>query len=185
CFFTGNKAPHIDFDVNHFLGVSEYWHLTHNIFEMNEDEKKAYDFATYQKKVLEFCSMDWDQIEQSVNGHKWGKNVDEKRAMETCFKASWMINVLHDGIGIPRVGIEGSFDEDKDGKRTGFLGAFKPIDKIDDVEVSWTLGRIILYATSLIPPASNTALPVGFGSNVKSSSVPSDFQFGWSLGHGT
>src|SRR5690606_3430499 len=74
---------------------------------------------------------------------------------------------------------------DKGHKKTAFLGAFKPINKIDDVEVSWTLGRILLYATALIPPATTkdkpVALPVGFGPNiiVENSVSPKDFNYGW------
>lgn len=182
CLLTGDNVPHIDYDVNHFLGVSEYWHTTHDIFEI-DSSRKAYDLATYQKRVLDFCSMEWNSIEKSVDGKKWDKNVDEQRAMETCFKASWVINILHDGIGIPRVGIEGDFSKDKD----AFLGAFKPIDKIDDVEVSWTLGRILLYATALIPAVTTkdkpVALPVGFGPSLfaETSASPKDFSYGWPL----
>ena len=105
CLLHGVHVPAIDFDVNHFVGVSEYWHTTHEIFEMGHKDK-AYDFKTYQERVNEFCSKPWEEIEAGISKHQWGKKVDETTALEVCFKASWLINVLHDGIGVPRTGLE-------------------------------------------------------------------------------
>lgn len=180
CLLHGQHVPAIDFDVNHFVGVSEYWHTTHEVFEMSHKDK-AYDFSTYQKLVREFCSQDWDDIESGVSTQRWGKKVDEQTAMEVCFKASWLINVLHDGIGIPRVGLEkfptnynGTKDVVEHAKQKGFLDPFQAVDKIDDTEVSWTLGKMVLYAAGQIEPA-DSALPVGFGANV--AGIPADFQY--------
>ena len=182
CLIGGTHVPPIDFNVNHFVGVSEYWHTTHEIFEVGHKDK-AYDFNTYQKRVSEFCSQDWGAIEESIKIHKWGKKVDEKTAIEVCFKASWLINVLHEGIGVPRVGLEELPSSEHNGtkklldgaKDKGFTPTFQPINKIEDEELSWTLGKIVLYASSQIPPADDAALPVGFGSNVPG--IPPDFQY--------
>ncbi|KAK2798753.1 hypothetical protein FQN50_008735 [Emmonsiellopsis sp. PD_5] len=181
CLLNGVHVPAIDFDVNHFIGISEYWHTTHEIFEMAHKDK-AYDFNTYQKRVKEFCGQPWDTIKEGVVDHKWGKKVDQETAYEVCFKASWLINVLHDGIGIPRVGIENTMGSGHNGtkevlahgKEKGFLDAFQAVNKIDSTEVSWTLGKAVLYASSQVPPLKN-GLPVGFGSNV--AGVPEDFQY--------
>lgn len=181
CLLHGQHVPAIDFDVNHFVGVSEYWHTTHSVFKMDD---KSYDLATYQRLVKDFCSEEWEDIEGNVLSHKWGKKVDAKTAQEVCFKASWLINVLHEGIGVPRVGIEKSthapgFNSTKEmkehTKEKGFLDPFQAVDKIDDMEVSWTLGKMVLYAAGQIPPAMSGALPVGFGSNV-AGVLPADFQ---------
>jgi Golgi apyrase len=171
CLINGQHVPAIDFDVNHFVGVSEFWHTTHEIFEKGHPDK-AYDFKTYQERVEDFCSKDWKKIEKGIKKHKWGKKVNEEKAREICFKASWIINMLHDGIGVPRVGIE-----DLEGDRNttkGFLDPFQAVNKINEVEVSWTLGKMVLYASSEIPPPSEEALAVGFGSNVPG--IPKDFQ---------
>nr|POF03517.1 golgi apyrase [Quercus suber] len=186
CLLNGIHTPAIDFDVNHFVGVSEYWHTTHEVFAMAHKDK-AYDFHTYQTQVTEFCSRDWNDIQKDVADQKWGKKVDEKTVEEVCFKASWLINVLHDGIGIPRVGLEpikqpgtgwsnkttAVIDKAKD---RGFLDPFQAVDKIKGTEVSWTLGKMVLYASSQMPPAENS-LAVGFGSNVQGTDLPADFQF--------
>lgn len=182
CLLHGVHVPSIDFDVNHFIGVSEYWHTTHGIFEMSHEDK-AYDFHTYQQRVSEFCSENWTTIENDIKAKKWGKKVDEETAAEVCFKASWLINMLHEGIGIPRFGLENTNGTGHNGTKgvlanarsKAFTNAFQAIDKIDDTEVSWTLGRMVLYAASQVPPAKTNVLPVGFGSNVPG--VPSDFQY--------
>jgi Golgi apyrase len=182
CLLGGIHVPAIDFDVNHFVGVSEYWHTTHEIFEMSH-HGKAYDFHTYQSRVDEFCSQSWETIEAGLKRHKWGKKVDQSTAGAICFKASWLINMLHDGIGIPRVGIEGVAPGSKNvtdhlvesAKKKGFLDPFQAVNKIDNVEVSWTLGKILLYASSQVPP-NDDRLPVGFGTNVPGIAIPTDFQ---------
>ncbi|KAL3459115.1 nucleoside phosphatase family-domain-containing protein, partial [Aspergillus heterothallicus] len=182
CLLHGIHVPAIDFDVNHFVGISEYWHTTHEVFEMGHTDK-AYDFNTYQHRVKDFCSQEWDSIEQGISEHRWGKKLDRELAYEVCFKASWIINVLHDGIGVPRVGLEptsssginGTKEVLAHGQNKGFLDPFQAVNKIDSTEVSWTLGKIVLYAASEVPVQTEEALPVGFGSNV--AGVPSDFQY--------
>lgn len=179
CLLNGQHVPAIDFDVNHFVGVSEYWHTTHGVFGTKGD--KAYDFTTYQEKVKEYCGQDWQSIESKIGSRK---KDSAKVAQEACFKASWLINVLHDGIGIPRLdlentpaaGINASQGALESAKEKGFLDPFQPVDKIDDIEVSWTLGKMLLYAAGQVPPKSqDDNLPVGFGSNV--AGTPPDFQF--------
>ncbi|THC95444.1 hypothetical protein EYZ11_005086 [Aspergillus tanneri] len=182
CLLHGIHVPAIDFDVNHFIGISEYWHTTHDIFEMGHKDK-SYDFNTYQDRVLAFCSQDWDTIESGIRQHKWGKKLDLDKAHALCFKASWIINVLHDGIGIPRVGLEDTTGSGHNGteevlthvENKGYLDPFQAVNKIDSTEVSWTLGKIVLYASSQVPVEVEEVLPVGFGSNV--AGVPNDFQY--------
>ncbi|KAL6719211.1 Golgi apyrase [Lecanora helva] len=181
CLLNGVHVPAIDFDINHFVGVSEYWHTTHEIFQSGHKDM-AYDFNTYQKRVSEFCSQDWNAISKGIESKKWGK-VDEKTAIEVCFKASWLINILHEGIGIPRVGLEDIPDGQTNGtkavldgaKSKGYTASFQAVNRIDNTEVSWTLGKMVLYASSQIPSSQEGALPVGFGSNV--ADIPPDFQY--------
>ncbi|KAI9928374.1 hypothetical protein ASPWEDRAFT_131192 [Aspergillus wentii DTO 134E9] len=182
CLLHGVHTPAIDFDINHFIGISEYWHTTHEIFEMGHKDK-AYDFNTYQERVQSFCSQDWDAIENGASLQKFGKKFKLESAYEVCFKSSWIINVLHNGIGVPRVGLEdttgsghnGTKEVLSHGKNKGYLDAFQAVNKIDSTEVSWTLGKMVLYASSEVPVEIEEALPVGFGSNV--AGIPSDFQY--------
>ncbi|KAF3156768.1 Golgi apyrase [Orbilia oligospora] len=186
CLLDGHHFPQADFDINHFLGVSEYWHTTHEVFEMGH-ETKAYDLATYSKRVREYCSEPWDAIKDKLHQHEWGKKIDAEKAISICFRASWVMSVLHDGIGVPRIGLDTSGSGHNateqligGAKDKGFLDPFQAVDDIHDVEVSWTLGKMVLYATSVIPPKGNSAhaLPVGFGSNtLKGEVIPADFEY--------
>ena len=181
CLLNGVHVPSIDFDVNHFIGISEYWHTTHEIFEMAYKDK-AYDFNTYQQRVQKFCEQDWSTIVSEIEDKTYGKKVDEQTAYEVCFKASWLINILHDGIGIPRAGIENTTSVGLNGtkavldsgKEKGYLDPFQAVNKIKSTEVSWTMGKILLYASSDVP-VNETALPVGFGSN--QAGIPKDFHY--------
>ncbi|KAL0471867.1 nucleoside diphosphatase [Neurospora intermedia] len=184
CLINGQHVPAIDFDVNHFVGVSEYWHTTHGVFGGKENE--AYDFTTYQKRVKDFCGRDWNSIEPSLDAHK---KFAVKDAQEACFKASWLINILHEGIGVPRIGVEelpapglnASKGAIETAKQKGFLDPFHPVDKIDGIEVSWTLGKMVLYAAGQVPPKTgDDRFPVGFGTNIPSAGateLPPDFQY--------
>lgn len=194
CLVHGVHTPAIDFKVNHFIGVSEYWHTTHGVFELGKKDT-AYDFTTYQARVSEFCSQDWTTIQNGLSSQKWGDKVDELITAEVCFKASWIINMLHDGIGIPRVGLEtskqtnnklkgGSKQALSKSKDRGFLEPFQAVDKIDGTEVSWTLGKMVLYAASQHAPVMG-AMAVGFGSNIKGNTLAPDFQLGGERGNMT
>ena len=174
CLLHGDHVPSIDFNINHFVGVSEYWHMTHKIFEMGYKDQ-SYDFDTYQNRVNEFCGQNWQDIVDLVEQKKWGKKVDRDDVRQACFKASWVINMLHNGIGIPRVGVETPAGSAADGlnssktllenaKENTFLNPFQAVNKIHGTEVSWTLGKMVLYASSQIPPADES-LAVGFGRN--------------------
>lgn len=171
CLINGQHVPAIDFNINRFIGVSEYWHTTHSVFGGSD---QAYDLETYQNKVVDFCSREWDDIVGDVTKRK-SSAEKAQNAREACFKASWLINMLYDGIGIPRVGVDtiganNTQDDDLLGPGT----SFQPVDKIDGVELSWTLGKMLLYAAGQVPGESN-ALPVGFGTNVPSG-MPDDFE---------
>jgi Golgi nucleoside diphosphatase len=172
CLLNGQHVPAIDFDTNHFVGVSEYWHTTHGVFG---DKKDTFDLDMYQKSVKDYCTREWASIEHDLEGRSASPNRKAVDARQACFKASWLINMLYEGIGIPRIGLESghgsnhthSADHDQE-------GAFRPVNKIDDVELSWTLGKMVLYASGQVP-AEGTPLPVGIGSNVESG-TPVDFE---------
>lgn len=172
CLVNGQHVPGIDFNVNHFVGVSEYWHTTHGVFG---GKKEAYDLATYQHKVMDYCNSDWDDILDDLDKRSKSPEQKAEEARQACFKASWLINMLYDGIGIPRLGLddESGHNATSDGSSDHSEDSFRPIDKVDGVELSWTLGKMVLYAAGQVP--SDTPLPVGFGSNVVSG-TPDDFE---------
>lgn len=144
------QEPAIDFDVNHFLGVSEFYYSTHGVLFNSTKGNKAYDLQTYQTQVEKLCTSDWQSIVSKA------KTPREKRASQwACYKSSWLINVLHDGLGVPRVDNTPNTKTEKG----AYLDAFQPVSNIGGVEVSWTLGPMVLYASGQVP--SNGSLPVG------------------------
>ncbi|RMZ79162.1 hypothetical protein DV738_g3423, partial [Chaetothyriales sp. CBS 135597] len=171
CLF-GQHVPLIDFDVNHFIGVSQYWHTTHEIFRMGFGED-PFDLGIYQARVNDFCTQDWAEIQLAVADKAYGKSVDELGASSVCFKASWLISILHDGLGIEPDLNQSTTSSSPD---KAFLNPFTAVDTIRDTEVSWTLGKILLYACSIIPASSRNALPVGFGSNM-AEEIPPDWVY--------
>ncbi|KAF4584240.1 nucleoside diphosphatase [Ophiocordyceps camponoti-floridani] len=174
CLLNGQHAPAIDFDVNHFVGVSEYWHTTHGAFGKDYNE---YDFAKYQDAVSEHCSRDWAGIEADLDKHGDKAAKKAQTAREACFKACWIINMLHDGIGIPRDNLDGAIGANTTKNSVGkAIDPFQPIHKVGGVQVTWTLGKMVLYAAGQVSPDPSSSLPVGFGSNVKAGALPDDFE---------
>lgn len=171
CLLHGQHVPSIDWNINQFVGVSEYWYTMHAVFEtVTKDEK--YDFNSYQKLVRDFCSEEWEDIKSSVQERKWGNDFDIKTAQRLCFKSSWLMTVLHDGIGVPRNSSKDVTPELNETdvpilheKYENYPDPFRPINKIGNMEVSWTVGKMLLYAAGQIPPSNFQALPVGFGPN--------------------
>jgi Golgi apyrase len=187
CLMNGVHVPPIDFSVSHFIGVSEYWYSSEHIFGLGG----AYDFVQYERAASKFCSRDWPGIlkehEESRERHRlggdgevevdgkivvagqWGPNVELPRLQMQCFKAAWITNVLHEGIGMPRIvdpGGNSTTDADKvveEAEKKG-LGrprpTFQSLDSVGDIAISWTLGKMVLEASKEVRPLVKTAKPI-------------------------
>lgn len=168
CLFAGVHVPSIDFDINHFIGISEYYYSAQDVFGLGG----AYDYHTLSSAVEQYCTRDWSDILTDLQENKFPEGVKQGKLEDVCFKASWMMNVLHSGIGIPRVTKEFSIsspshngtEELEEGARAkGFDGAFNSAETLAGTEVSWTLGKMLLYSSSSV--STSSAEPVGFGPN--------------------
>ncbi|KAH3665859.1 hypothetical protein OGAPHI_004047 [Ogataea philodendri] len=151
CLFNGVHAPKIDFEKDKFVGVSEYWYTANDVFHMGG----AYNFLKFEERLKEFCETEWEQIETNFRNNQYGSNIPEPILRDSCFKASWVVNVLHEGFELPRIGFEKddlSNDEiEKLNKQDTEHIPFQSANQIDGAELSWTLGKIVLYASSQIP----------------------------------
>lgn len=199
CLFNGVPAPPIDFSVSHFIGVSEYWYSSENVFGLGG----GYDFVQYEQAATAFCQQNWDDIvaahdktklehgKEGLGGDgqterhgevvdvgQWGRNVELKRLEMQCFKAAWIVNVLHEGIGIPRIvdshggstgqapGDTVSIKAEEKGLGQNSVSPKKPkptfqsMDSVNDTAISWTLGKMVVEACKDIPPASKQAVPI-------------------------
>lgn len=160
CLFNGVHAPQIDFYNDKFVGTSEYWYTANDVFKLGG----AYNFEKFSAQVKEFCSSDWTDI-QANNQKGLYNDIPIGFLADSCFKANWVLNVLHEGFGLPRAGIDKIDD-------IGQHPLFQSAEMINERELSWTLGRILLYASGNImagtnnikvgvEPSSNSAATLG------------------------
>ncbi|EDO14771.1 hypothetical protein Kpol_312p10 [Vanderwaltozyma polyspora DSM 70294] len=163
CLFNGVHAPQIDYYNDKFVGVSEYWYTANDVFKLGGE----YDFYQFSTKVKEFCNTDWDIIKKNSKDGMYN-SIPDSFLMDSCFKANWVLNVLYEGFGLPRIDV----DELKDTSANANYPLFQSADKINNREVSWTLGKILLYASGTIlagdqsinvgvEPSSNSAINFG------------------------
>lgn len=139
CLFNGIHVPKLNFAEDRFIGISEYWYTAQDVFNLGGD----YNHATFSEKVKEFCEMDWLQILENLEQGQY-LNLNPNKFLKTaCFKASWVVNVLHDGFEMPK-----SLDLEH--------YPFSLANAVNGEELSWTLGKILLYASSQIPASKDT-----------------------------
>ncbi|KAJ3098767.1 Golgi apyrase, partial [Physocladia obscura] len=108
CLFAGISAPLTDFSQHRFIGVSEYYY-TPATFVPNkmsaEGGPVAYNFGAFVKNAEQRCATTYDRIWTThvlQHGLVAAGSVEEERMQMQCFKSAWVLEVLHDGFGIPR-----------------------------------------------------------------------------------
>jgi Golgi apyrase len=179
CLFNGVHVPRIDFDTARFIGVSEYWYSSEHVFGLGG----AYNFLNYEKAASNFCASNWNAIvsryrasssqdttgnQENTAGHadaviigKRENDVELARLEMQCFKAAWIVNILHEGLGLPRsaeLKDASLADIPHDNRKEAIKGAsaptFQSLDTIEDTAVSWSLGTMILEASQEVSPKS-------------------------------
>ncbi|GAA5976686.1 hypothetical protein JCM11641_005661 [Rhodosporidiobolus odoratus] len=201
CLFNGVHVPPIDFSVNHFIGISEYWYSTQDVWGSALGGAGVYDYVAFEKHAVSFCSQTWDEIMRAYReGHgTWHPSVELSRLETQCFKAAWIVNVLHEGIGIPRIidrggkgdgrnqtekGIEKAVDkgfieresEEVEAASTKSTPSFQSLNEVGDVAISWTLGKMVLEVSkgsAELPSSASSS------SSSTSSSSSSSSNKGW------
>ncbi|PLW55505.1 hypothetical protein PCANC_02098 [Puccinia coronata f. sp. avenae] len=166
CLFDGKHVPPIDFSVNRFIGISEYWYSTQDLWSMGG----IYDFVEFEKKAISYCKLDWEEIiEKHKLGTQWPSNVEISRLETQCFKAAWIINILHEGIGIPRIIDKGGQGDRTDYNQEGIQKAaqkgllnsappnFQSLNEVGNITVSWTLGKMVLELSQQIPSSHQSS----------------------------
>ncbi|KAJ1050076.1 hypothetical protein FZC28_6803g3572 [Saccharomyces cerevisiae] len=137
CLFNGVHAPRIDFANDKFIGTSEYWYTANDVFKLGGE----YNFDKFSKSLREFCNSNWTQI--LANSDKGVYNsIPENFLKDACFKGNWVLNILHEGFDMPRI--------DVDAENVNDRPLFQSVEKVEERELSWTLGRILLYASGSI-----------------------------------
>ncbi|GAA5921373.1 hypothetical protein JCM3775_003013 [Rhodotorula graminis] len=158
CLFNGVHVPPIDFSVNHFIGISEYWYSTQDVWGAAlNGAGGVYDYVEFERAAIEYCGREWDDIMDDVRAEqgKWRNGVEVSRLQSQCFKAAWIVNILHEGIGIPRIIDRGGRGDGTNSTEEGISKAigkhlvdeppsFQSMNEVNDVAISWTLGRMVL-----------------------------------------
>lgn len=162
CLFNGVHGPKLNFEKDKFVGISEYWYTANDVFQSGGE----YNFHSFNEKVKEYCESTWEDILINAKAGKYSNLDPEKFLKDACFKASWVLDVLHEGFELPRLGLETSGDNSEKEQKTiekieNTHVPFKSADSINGEELSWTLGKMLLYASSRIEPSSSDAASIG------------------------
>lgn len=140
CLFHGVHVPPIDFSQHAFVGVSEYWYSSHDVFHLGG----AYDHARFHEAAKAFCASEWPTIESQWTAHQYPDQVTLSRLHMQCFKAAWVSTVLHEGLQLPR-GHNHSI--------------FQSVNDVRGLGVSWTLGQALLEASKDVAAQTPLASP--------------------------
>ncbi|OBA19652.1 hypothetical protein METBIDRAFT_79649 [Metschnikowia bicuspidata var. bicuspidata NRRL YB-4993] len=149
-----DMIPSFDFDINHFIGVSGYWDIVNSLLTsqslLNEDSQtEKYDYSVIYKKTQQICYSPLTDLLEMNSIRDPKAKIKEEDLAELCFKASWILNFLHVGLGFPRFGIN-----EIPNKNDKFK-SLQLMDKLGGSSFSWTLGRAILYANDEYTQAFN------------------------------
>lgn len=139
------EKPAFDFEVNHFVGVSEYWDtLGDDGFQMGG----SFDYAELSAKVREFCSREWDDIEQSRKTEF--PNISDEDLELLCFKSTYLLEVVSRGLGFPT----DASPVNSTKHLSEFMQPLSAAEEINGVEFSWTLGRALLFSSAELTQSS-------------------------------
>jgi golgi apyrase len=139
CSFNGVHQPNIDFGRRRFIGVSEFWYTSNDIYRLGG----IYDYTNFKRTTESFCSTPWSLIHHMFmssreNNMDSKSIVDMSRLESQCFKAAWMMTLLHEGYGFPC----------NVTSPTGDVFLLKTANELGDKDVSWTLGALLMVSTS-------------------------------------
>ena len=154
CLFNGIHAPKLDFDKDKFVGVSEYWYTANDVFGLGGE----YNYHVFNEKVKQYCESEWKEIIANHEAGGYNGLDPEKFLSKACFKALWVLSVLHEGFLLPRLGID--ISEDDAGHADDAVThekvplAFLLALNVDGDEISWTLGKMVLFASLQVPPTA-------------------------------
>ncbi|BGP38346.1 Golgi apyrase [Rhodotorula kratochvilovae] len=182
CLFNGVHVPPIDFSVNHFIGISEYWYSTQDVWGAAlGGNGGVYDYVNFERAAMQFCGRDWDDIMADFKAGQgtWKAGVELSRLETQCFKAAWIVNILHEGIGIPRIIDRGGRGDGSNQTEEGISKAidkhlvdkppsFQSMNEVNDVAISWTLGKMVLEVakgSTELPPSATHGAPTSYANS--------------------
>ncbi|TPX72468.1 hypothetical protein CcCBS67573_g05854 [Chytriomyces confervae] len=148
CLFNGVHAPIVDIAKHRFIGVSEYYYTPTAV-----QGAGSYHFDQFLKNADIQCKSTWRELmemhPESNSGTSKLSILEEQRLKLRCFKSAWVLEVLHDGFGIPKDQLVES------DAMSGEATAFQPAMELNGFPISWTLGAMLFHVSSIIPPKAD------------------------------
>lgn len=135
CPLTELSKTRVAFEDTEFYGFSEFFFSLNDILRLGGQ----YSYDKVKNAVNAYCASDW-QLLSSRYENKLYPRADQDRLAKECFKSTWVMTFLHEGLRMPKT----------------FTG-FKTVYKIDDNTVQWTLGAL-LYKTRFLPLRSSHSI---------------------------
>ncbi|OWB64868.1 hypothetical protein B5S30_g189 [[Candida] boidinii] len=152
-----DSIPEFEYKLNKFYGVSGYWDAMSDILNLNDKKNQGavYSYESFSKETARICNMKWTDLNKFNDKLKVTPRDDDddndddvtpfsdlsdNELTELCFKSSWVLNVLHRGLGFPKLKENESLNDSKE------KSSIQISDKINGYEFTWTLGRALLYA---------------------------------------
>ena len=138
CPLNDLTKTRIAFDGTEFYGFSEFFYSTDDILRLGGQ----YNYQKVREAIKAHCTMEWEKL-QTRYDKKLFPRADQDRLKFECFKASWVMAFLHDGLRMPKA----------------FQG-FRSLYEFEGNTVQWTLGALILKTRflplrSLLKDSSN------------------------------
>jgi Golgi apyrase len=130
CLFNGMHAPIMDFKNHRFIGVSEVWYTTFDVYNLGGN----YNYRMLYDASKEYCESNWEEIVRKFEAHQLDHVDNLERLQQHCFKSAYLLNVLHNGFSFPKESTN-----------------LESMEELEGMSLSWTLGAIFIYASSVMP----------------------------------
>ncbi|KAI8834367.1 nucleoside phosphatase GDA1/CD39 [Chytriomyces cf. hyalinus JEL632] len=148
CLFNGVHAPIDDIAKHRFIGVSEYYYTPTAV-----QGAGSYHFDQFLKNAEIQCKSTWRELSDMYLELNPGTSklsiLEEQRLKLRCFKSAWVLEVLHDGFGIPK---DQLVESDTVSGENREAASFQPAMELNGFPISWTLGAMLFHVSSIITP---------------------------------
>lgn len=128
CPLTALSTTRVAFEDTEFYGLSEFFFSLNDILRMGG----KYDYHKVKEAVSTYCSNDWSLLSSRYE-KKLYPRADQDRLSKQCFKSTWVMTFLHEGLKMPKT-----------------FNGFTTVNEIEGNVVQWTLGAL-LYKTRFLP----------------------------------
>lgn len=120
CSMSLLATDFIPFSYYPFIGLSEMFFTTSEMI----NSAGLFNRSNVLHETKRICSTGYNKLLELYSNHGVSR---EDRILYECFKASWLLSILHDsGFKMPA-----SYDN------------FRTLDRLDEQEIDWTMGAMI------------------------------------------